>query len=140
MRMDAHLLSARALDIVLHKQSVSDTTDAESKDKKHDSPNRHFHPPPKSIALGSVQLSRGIAMAPLTQHREDRVAGVPSDDAVESRSQRASSGGLILTEANVASQRGGSPGAPRIFTQEQADAWKRVNDAVRAKGGVHCCQ
>jgi 2,4-dienoyl-CoA reductase-like NADH-dependent reductase (Old Yellow Enzyme family) len=32
------------------------------------------------------------------------------------------------------------PGVPGLFTSEQAAGWKRVVDAVHAKGGIIFCQ
>ena len=48
--------------------------------------------------------------------------------------QRASAG-LIITEATVVSKQGiGWLNSPGIYTDEQAEAWKQVVDAVHAKG------
>lgn len=66
---------------------------------------------------------------------------VPSDLAVEYYSQRASSGGFQLTEACPISRLScGYPGVPGIFTQSQIAGWRRVTDAVHAKGGYIYCQ
>jgi N-ethylmaleimide reductase len=55
---------------------------------------------------------------------------------LEYYSQRASDGGLIFTEATAISATGrGYRGAPGIYTDEQVAGWKRVTDAVHAKGG-----
>jgi 2,4-dienoyl-CoA reductase-like NADH-dependent reductase (Old Yellow Enzyme family) len=95
----------------------------------------------KPTMMGSIQLSHRIAMAPLTRLRADPVTRVPGNDAAEYYTQRASSGGLIIAEANVVSEQGaGYKGAPGIFSREQIDAWKRINESVHAKGGIHFCQ
>jgi len=50
--------------------------------------------------------------------------------------QRASKGGLLITEATQISPLGkGYPGAPGIHSQAQVEGWKLVTDAVHAKGG-----
>lgn len=50
--------------------------------------------------------------------------------------QRASKGGLLITEATQISLQGkGYPGAPGIHSAEQVEGWKLVTDAVHAKGG-----
>src|SRR5438445_2914992 len=84
--------------------------------------------------LGSLTLSNRIVMAPLTRNR----AGggfVPGDLAAEYYAQRASAG-LIISEATQISQQGqGYQDTPGIYTQAQIDGWRRVTDAVHAKGG-----
>jgi len=60
---------------------------------------------------------------------------------VEYYSQRASKGGFLLTEATPISRfAAGYPGVPGIFTQGQIASWKKVTDAVHAKGGFIYCQ
>lgn len=87
-----------------------------------------------SFRLGDVTLSNRIVMAPLTRNRA--VAGfVPSPLAVEYYAQRADAG-LIITEASQISQQGqGYQDTPGIYTDEQVAGWRKVTDAVHAKGG-----
>ncbi|MBP2551677.1 N-ethylmaleimide reductase [Neorhizobium galegae] len=84
--------------------------------------------------LGSVTLSNRAVMAPLTRNRAG--AGlVPSELAAEYYAQRASAG-LIITEATqVSRQAQGYQDTPGLYTPEQVAGWKRVTDAVHAKGG-----
>ena len=85
--------------------------------------------------LGPYTLSHRIAMAPLTRMRSDP-GNLPSALMVEYYSQRASAGGLIISEATPVSLRGyGYAGAPGIYDDSQIAGWKRVTDAVHAKGG-----
>jgi pimeloyl-ACP methyl ester carboxylesterase len=50
--------------------------------------------------------------------------------------QRASDGGLIITEAtNISLTSRGWLGAPGLYTDEQVEGWKRVVSGVQAKGG-----
>ena len=50
--------------------------------------------------------------------------------------QRASNGGLLITEATQISLLGkGYPSAPGIHSQEQIEGWKLTTRAVHAKGG-----
>jgi N-ethylmaleimide reductase len=87
------------------------------------------------IKLGPYQLAHRVAMAPLTRMRSDP-GDVPSDLMVEYYSQRASKGGLIISEATPVSIRGyGYAGAPGIYSDHQIAGWRRVTDAVHAKGG-----
>ena len=55
---------------------------------------------------------------------------------LEYYSQRASEGGLLVTEATAVAPSGrGYRGAPGIYDKEQAAGWKRITDAVHARGG-----
>lgn len=87
-----------------------------------------------SFRLGDVTLSNRIVMAPLTRNRA--VAGfVPSPLAVDYYAQRADAG-LIITEASQISQQGqGYQDTPGIYSDEQVAGWRKVTDAVHAKGG-----
>jgi len=84
--------------------------------------------------LGALTLSNRIVMAPLTRNR----AGggfVPGDLTAEYYAQRASAG-LIISEATQISQQGqGYQDTPGIYSQAQIDGWRKVPDAVHAKGG-----
>lgn len=84
--------------------------------------------------LGSLSLSNRIVMAPLTRNRAG--AGlVPSELAAKYYAQRASAG-LIVTEATqVSRQAQGYQGTPGLYTPEQIADWRKVTDAVHAKGG-----
>src|SRR5260370_17427658 len=85
--------------------------------------------------LGPYRLSHRVVMAPLTRMRSDP-GDIPSDLMVEYYTQRASKGGLIIAEATPVSIRGnGYAGAPGIYADRQIAGWRRVTDAVHAKGG-----
>jgi N-ethylmaleimide reductase len=84
--------------------------------------------------LGAATLTNRTVMAPLTRNRAG--AGlVPAPLAVEYYAQRASAG-LLITEASQISQQGqGYQDTPGIYSSEQVAGWKKVTDAVHAKGG-----
>ncbi len=86
------------------------------------------------IRFGDIELNNRIVMAPLTRDR----AGphqVPTDMMVTYYTQRASAG-LIVTEATQISPEGqGYLDTPGIYSPEQVAAWRKVTDAVHAKGG-----
>ncbi|RYX95377.1 MAG: alkene reductase [Comamonadaceae bacterium] len=85
------------------------------------------------IKAGDIQLANRIAMAPLTRNRSP--GAIPTDMAALYYSQRASAG-LIVTEATAISHQGqGYADVPGIWSKEQVAAWKKVTDAVHAKGG-----
>ncbi len=86
------------------------------------------------VQYGDISLSNHIHMAPLTRARAGS-SRVPNDLMVEYYAQRASAG-LIITEATAISAQGfGWAGAPGIYTDEMEAGWKKVTDAVHAKGG-----
>lgn len=89
-----------------------------------------FHP----FDFAGLTLSNRIVMAPLTRNRAG--AGLtPSHLAAEYYGQRASAG-LIITEATqVSKQAQGYQDTPGIYTPEQIAGWRKVTDAVHAKGG-----
>ena len=87
------------------------------------------------IKIGPYQLAHRVVMAPLTRMRSDP-GDIPSNLMVEYYSQRASKGGLIISEATPVSIRGyGYAGAPGVYSDRQIEGWRRVTDAVHAKGG-----
>jgi len=87
------------------------------------------------LRLGPSLLKNRVVMAPLTRNRADKDL-VPQTMSVEYYTQRASAG-LIITEASPISPQGiGYPFTPGIYTQAQVDGWKRVVEAVHAKGGL----
>jgi len=86
------------------------------------------------IRLGAIAAPNRILMAPLTRGRADRDA-VPTAIMVDYYTQRASAG-LIISEATGISREGlGWPYAPGLWTDQQAEAWRPITDAVHAAGG-----
>ncbi len=92
------------------------------------------------VTIGSLQLSNRIVMAPLTRCRAD-AAHVPTDIMAEYYSQRASAG-LIVAEATMVIEGNSAFGGrePGIYSAAQVAAWKKVTDAVHAKGGKFILQ
>ena len=97
----------------------------------------------KPVALGSLELTNRIVMAPMTRNRA--LAGdVPGELAVQYYAARAAAG-LIVTEGTQPSKHGkGYARTPGIATAEQVSAWRRVTNSVHAAGGrivlqlMHC--
>ena len=88
------------------------------------------------VQVGAITLKHRVVMPPLSRLRAEWPSGVPSDLNVEYYSQRASDGGLIFTEATAISPSArGYRGAPGIYSEEQVTGWRRVTEAVHAKGG-----
>jgi N-ethylmaleimide reductase len=86
------------------------------------------------LTLGSIALKNRMVMAPLTRNRAGE-GGVPHTLNVEYYEQRATAG-LIITEATpISPMAHGYPALPGIYTDAQIAGWKKVTDAVHAKGG-----
>ncbi|TVU16869.1 hypothetical protein EJB05_37026, partial [Eragrostis curvula] len=89
--------------------------------------------------MGEFQLSHRVVLAPLTRQRS--YGTVPQPHAAVYYSQRATAGGLLISEATGVSETAqGYPDTPGIWTAQQADAWRPIVDAVRAKRAVFFCQ
>jgi N-ethylmaleimide reductase len=89
------------------------------------------------VQFGVIQLKHRVVMAPLTRSRSEQPGDIPGDLMVKYYTQRASDGGLIISEATTISIAGrGWYGAPGLYTDEQVAGWRRVTDAVHAKGGL----
>jgi N-ethylmaleimide reductase len=87
------------------------------------------------VKIGPYELAHRVVMAPLTRMRSDP-GDIPSNLMVEYYRQRASRGGLMISEATPVSIRGhGYAGAPGIYSNSQIAGWRRITDAVHAKGG-----
>ncbi|XP_037040580.1 12-oxophytodienoate reductase 1-like [Bradysia coprophila] len=88
------------------------------------------------IKIGDHTLDHRIVLAPLTRLRNTE-QGVPQDHCIEYYEQRTTKNGLLISEATVISPvTDGYKFAPGIYTDQQIEGWKRVVDAVHAKGGV----
>ncbi len=85
------------------------------------------------IQIGPYRLSNRIIMAPLTRMRAPE--SIPTELMARYYSQRASAG-LIISEATAISPQGiGYPNIPGIYNDAQIKAWKKITEAVHAKGG-----
>ncbi|KAA1467033.1 NADH:flavin oxidoreductase/NADH oxidase [Dentipellis sp. KUC8613] len=85
--------------------------------------------------LGDITLQNRIVLAPMTRYRSND-AHEPQSVAEEYYSQRASvPGTLLITEATfIAPQASGYTNVPGIWSETQIAQWKKVVDAVHAKG------
>jgi N-ethylmaleimide reductase len=76
-------------------------------------------------------------MAPLTRMRASQPGNIPSEMNARYYAQRATPGGLLITEATQISQTGqGYPATPGIHSPEQVAGWRLVTEAVHKKGGL----
>lgn len=95
------------------------------------------------VHIGRHIAPNRLVMAPMTRSRAD-ADGVPGNMTVTYYAQRASAG-LIITEGVFPSAMGkGYVNTPGIETEAQVAGWKKVTEAVHARGGrifmqlMHC--
>ncbi|HGH4624786.1 TPA: alkene reductase [Enterobacter hormaechei] len=89
------------------------------------------------LKIGPLELAHRIVMAPLTRMRASQPGNVPYSLNVEYYRQRASAGGLIITEGSQISPTAqGMPATPGIHSEAQIDGWKTVTEAVHSRGGL----
>jgi len=86
------------------------------------------------LTLGRITLANRMVMAPLTRNRAAD-GNVPADLATEYYSQRASVGLIVAEATQVSDTAQGYNATPGLHTPEQIAGWKKVTDAVHAKGG-----
>jgi N-ethylmaleimide reductase len=86
------------------------------------------------VRLGPYQLANRIVMAPLTRSRagED---GVPRPLMAEYYAQRASAGLIIAEGTNISPQGRGYALTPGLYEAAQVEGWRKVTEAVHARGG-----
>ncbi len=93
-------------------------------------PSRLFTP----VMLGALDLPNRVLMAPLTRNRAHS-DGTPWKTAQTYYAQRASAG-LIISEATQVTPRGkGYLDTPGIHSDDHVAAWRKITDAVHARGG-----
>lgn len=88
------------------------------------------------LKVGRMQLGHRVVMAPLTRMRATVPGNMANDMNALHYGQRASQGGLIIAEASQVVPGGSAgPTTPGIYSTEQVAGWKKVADAIHAKGG-----
>ncbi|KJK24366.1 NADH:flavin oxidoreductase [Burkholderiaceae bacterium 16] len=87
-----------------------------------------------SKAVGPYEVEHRVVLAPLTRMRTEP-GNVPGDLMVDYYVQRATKGGLLITDATAVSPLGiAYVDAPGIYSEAHVQGWKRVVEAVHAKG------
>lgn len=95
----------------------------------------------KPLKVGNMTLRNRIGMCPLTRFRSDE-AHVPLPIVTEYYAQRACEPGtLLITEATFMSHAsGGYDNVPGIYSPAQIEGWRKITDAVHARGSYIYCQ
>src|SRR5258705_10149364 len=73
------------------------------------------------IQIGPITLKHRVVMPPMSRLRAQWPSGIPSD--------------LQLEATAISTSGRGYKGAPGLYSDEQVTGWKRITDAVHAKGG-----
>jgi len=101
--------------------------------------------------VGTLQLTHRVVLAPMSRYRCSKEMA-PNSLVGEYYEQRATSGGLLITEATHINPEGtpiwniypaireGGGEAPGIWTEEQTMAYQKVVKSVHAKGAYISCQ
>lgn len=90
--------------------------------------------------VGDLHLQHRVVGAPMTRLRS-QPDDTPSDMMAEWYGQRASDGGLQIAESSAVSPAGRAYlGAPGLYADAHIAGWKKVTDAVHAKGGYLIAQ
>jgi len=88
------------------------------------------------VQAGALSLGHRVVMAPLTRMRSS-AGDLPNALMLDYYAQRASKGGLIVSEATLISRQGyGYAGAPGIYNDAQIEGWRAITDAVHEQGGL----
>ncbi len=84
--------------------------------------------------LGDLVLANRVVMGPLTRNRAGSGL-VPNELSATYYAQRASAGLIISEATQVSAQAQGYQDTPGLYTAEQVAGWRKVTEAVHAKGG-----
>jgi len=88
------------------------------------------------LRVGAHTLKHRVVMAPLTRMRAQQPGNVPGHLNALYYGQRASDGGLLISEASpISPQAHGHPAVPGIHSVEQVAGWRLVTRAVHDRGG-----
>ncbi|KAL0754625.1 hypothetical protein Bca101_092293 [Brassica carinata] len=91
------------------------------------------------FSMRNFNLSHRIVMAPMARMRS--YGSIPQPHAALYYSERATPGGLLISEATGVSETAMAyHDMPGIWTKNQIEAWKPIVDAVHSNGAVFFCQ
>lgn len=86
------------------------------------------------LQLGDIKIANRIVMAPLTRDRAG-AGRTPTALMAEYYAQRADAGLIIAEATQISSEGQGYLDTPGIHSDAQVKGWRRVTDAVHARGG-----
>jgi N-ethylmaleimide reductase len=87
------------------------------------------------VQVGAISLKHRIVLPPMSRLRANWPNATPSDLMLDYYTQRASDGGLVIAEATaVGPEARAYHTGPGLYSEDQVSSWKRITDAVHAKG------
>lgn len=89
----------------------------------------------RPFAFHELTLRNRIVLAPMTRARAG-IIRCPNQLMADYYAQRGSAGLLITEGTTISDEANGWNESPGIYTDEMTEAWKRVTEAVHAKGGT----
>ncbi len=92
------------------------------------------------LKLGALTLKNRIVMAPLTRCRATPVEHMPTEAMLSYYTQRATAGLIISEAVMVAPNQSAFYSEPGIYSDPQIREWRKITDAVHAKGGLIAVQ
>lgn len=89
----------------------------------------------KPLKVGNMELQHRVVLAPLTRNRNDK-EHTPLDFMAKYYSDRACAPGtLVISEAtSISHAEEGQRHVPGLVSDRQVEAWRKITDAVHAKG------
>ncbi|KAH7083498.1 hypothetical protein BKA63DRAFT_154132 [Paraphoma chrysanthemicola] len=95
----------------------------------------------KPLTIGKLQLSHRIGMCPLTRFRaSDDHVPLPIVETYYAQRGSVPKTLLISEGTFISPKQGGTNNVPGIYNESQIAAWRKVTDAVHAKGSYIFCQ
>lgn len=88
------------------------------------------------IQLGQLTLKNRIVMPPMTRSRASQPGDIANDMMATYYGQRASAGLIVSEGTQISPNAKGYAWTPGIYSPEQIQGWRKVTDAVHAKGGA----
>lgn len=90
----------------------------------------------QSIKLGELLLNNRVVMPPMTRSRASQPGDVANEMMATYYAQRAGAGLIVSEGTQISAMAKGYAWTPGIYTPEQIAGWRRVTEAVHAKGGA----
>ncbi|GGP44436.1 alkene reductase [Shewanella algicola] len=88
------------------------------------------------IELGHLTLKNRIVMPPMTRSRATQPGNEANDIMATYYAQRASAGLIVAEGTQISAMGQGYAWTPGIYSAAQIAGWKKVTEAVHAKGGT----
>lgn len=88
------------------------------------------------LRLGQLSLQNRIVMPPMTRSRAAQPGDVATDLMATYYAQRAGAGLIVSEGTQISPTAKGYAWTPGIYSPEQVAGWRKVTDAVHAKGGA----